>query len=97
MPIGEDPTKVKYFIPFATHFQSGGKSGNGVWLTAVFATPNVDTSFAIANGMVPDGYFVFQASVPGVVYNGSNQGTDWSSNLIVLRASAAGTYRLWIS
>lgn len=66
------------------------------WLTAVFASPNVDTSFVISLGSAPDGYIQYQASVPGIVYNGTNQGSDWTPNKVVLRASVAGTYRLWL-
>lgn len=97
MPLPGETVRPTQFIPFAGHFQSGGKSGNGVWLTAVFTLANTDTSFVIALGNAPDGYFQFQASVAGTVYNGTNQGTDWTANRVVLRASAAGTYRLWVS
>ncbi len=85
-------------MPFVGRFISGGKTGNGVWLTAVFAAANTDTSFTIALGSAAaDGYIQFQASVAGTVYNGTNQGTDWTPTKIVLRASAIGSYLLWLS
>lgn len=91
-----DVTRPVVFIPFTGHYRSGGRTGVAQWLTAVFALANVDTSFVISLGSAPDGYLQYQASVAGTVYNGSNQGSDWTPNVIVLRASVAGTYRLWI-
>lgn len=98
MPIGPDPTRPTAFIPFVGHFRSGNKTGgNAQWLTAVFVSPNVDTTFAIALGSAPDGYFQFAASVPGTVYNDTNQGALNTPDKIILRATAAGTYRLLLS
>lgn len=97
MPLPGETVRPTQFIPFAGHFQPGGKSGNGVWVLAVFTAANVDTSFVIALGNAPDGYFVFQKSAPMDIYNGSNQTTDWTSNRIILRATAIGTARLWVS
>ena len=89
---------IRKVIPFTGRFIAGEKSGLGFWLTATFAAPNSDTTFIISNGMIPNiGYVVVQASAGGIVYNGSNQGSDWTANSIVLRATAAGTYKMWLS
>ena len=88
---------VRKYVPFTGRFIAAEKSGPGQWVLATFPTPNVDASFTIALGSIPGGYLVYQKSVAGTVYNGANQGSDWTANKIVLRASAAGTYRLWVS
>ena len=98
---GSDPFAwlgfVRKLIPFSHRpWRSGQKDGPGQQLTAVFANANTDTSFTLALGHIPQVYVVEQASVGGVVYNGSNQGTDWSGVKIVLRATVAGSYRLWV-
>lgn len=87
---------ARRYIPFSKRFVANDKDGRGQYITAVFANANTDTSFVIAVGYVPDGYVVEQASVGGVVYNGSNQGTDWTPKKIVLRATIAGTYHVRI-
>lgn len=94
-PIGAPPIwETSQPTNYPGHFRSGQKTGWSQWLTCVFASPNVDTSFIIAPGSVPDGYQQYQASVGGIVYNGSNQGTDWTPTSITLRATVAGTYKL---
>ena len=83
---------VRRYIPFATRFQGGFKSGMGEDVTFVFVSPNVDTAFTLALGKIPSRYVVHWRSVGGVVFNGSNQGSDWTATKIVLRATSAGTY-----
>jgi hypothetical protein len=89
---------IRKMIPFShSPWRTGQKDGRGQQLLALFNNANTDTSFTLALGHVPEQYVEQQKSVAGVVYNGSNQGTDWTPTKIVLRASAAGTYRLWIA
>lgn len=89
---------VRRMIPFShAPFRNGQKDGRGQQLIATFASPNADTTFTLALGHVPGEYVEESKSVAGVVYNGSNQKSDWTPNAIVLRASVAGTYHLWVA
>lgn len=89
-PIWDTSTPTNY----PGHFRTGQKTGWSQWLTAVFPNANVDATFVIALGSVPDGYQPYQSTVGGIVYNGSNQGSDWTATSITLRATVAGTYKL---
>ena len=86
---------VRKLIPF-THrpFRSGQRDGNGQQLQIVFGSPNVDTAAKLSLGRIPQYFVQLNATVGGVLYNGSNQGADWTAVKIVLRATVAGTYNL---
>lgn len=91
-------TFMRKFIPFShVPWRNGQKDGQGQQLIAVFASPNVDTPFTISLGYVPGHYTQpMNATVAATIYNGSNQGSDWTPNKIVLRSTAAGTFHIEI-
>lgn len=88
---------IRKLVPF-THFPFRNHQRDGTFqqLTAVFGSPNVDTNFTLSLGRIPSVYVQGGSTVAGIVYNGSNQGSDWTPKLIVLRASVAGTYNVWV-
>lgn len=55
-----------------------------------------DTTLPHKLGRKPQGYQVVRNRVGGVVYDGTNFGTDWTDIQIVLRATVAGVYGLII-
>ncbi len=55
-----------------------------------------DTAIPHAMGRIPNGYLVIRNTPGGVVFDGTNHGTDWTPQAIVLRASIAGTYGLML-
>lgn len=84
-------------VPFVSGtIRDGERSGRGQYRLVTFATANADTSFALTLGHVPAGYLTLRNAPGGVVYDGTNLGSDWTASLIVLRASIAGNYTLWI-
>lgn len=69
----------------------------GSFWTLLSRTINLaDTTFTIGLGRKPSGYIVIRNVPGGIVYDGTNGGTDWSSSVIVVRASSAGTYSLLV-
>lgn len=88
--------QVRKYIPFSHGWRLNQKDGRGQMVNFVAASPNVDTNIKLSLGHTPQGYIVLGATVAGIVYFGSNQGTDWTPIKIVLRASAAGGYNLWV-
>ena len=57
-------------------------------LTLTFSAASTDTSLTHGLGRVPTGYVILKRSASMTVYDGS---AAWTSNLIYLRASAAGS------
>lgn len=86
---------VRKFIPFTGNYRNGQKNARGQDLTAVFASPNVNTQFTIALGHIPTRVVQQGATVGGVVFAPSQ--AAWSSISITLQASVAGTYQLLVT
>lgn len=61
---------------------------SGKQVSVTFSGAAADASVAHGLGRVPTGYIILSSSVSMNVYTGA---TAWTSNLIYLRASAAGT------
>ena len=87
---------VRRYIPLSTRFLSGQKSGMGQYVTATFTLTNTDTSFTLALGHIPSGYVITRKSSQGQLIDGSNGGSDWTPNKIVLRSTTATTYHLYV-
>jgi hypothetical protein len=88
---------VRRFIPFASAFAAGGKSGRGQWVTVQFGTANVDVSVSIALGHIPTGYIPVGQNKSGSVYDGSNARADWTASKIVLRCDdLSAKVNLWV-
>ena len=66
------------------------------WIRVGVAIGTGNTSISHNLGRKPTMYLVARNSSGGVVYDGTNHGTDWTGGLIVLRATVAGTYSLLI-
>jgi hypothetical protein len=76
-------------------FGNGSQSDNisGVWLTAVFVTPNVDTTFNHTLGRKPIGYIPMNKTAACDVYSGSIPAT---TTQITLRGTAAASVGLFL-
>lgn len=62
------------------------------------ATANTDTTLTHALGRTPNGYLVLRSQKGGVLYDGTNLGSDWTASQIVLRSTVAGdvvTFFVW--
>lgn len=61
-------------------------------------TANTDQSFTHALGRKPNGYLVLRSAKGGVLYDGTNLGSDWTPSTIVLRSTVASdtvSFLLW--
>jgi hypothetical protein len=76
---------------------NGLRDGHGQWLIVNFAAANADKTIAHGLGRTPVGYD--QKRIPsggGLVTDGANNGTDWTDAVIVLQATATGTYTIFV-
>lgn len=81
---------MRRYIPFSGRFLANQKSGpRGQYVTVQFGTANVDVSVPLALGHVPSGYIPVGQTKAGSIYNGTNEGSDWTPSAIVLRCDAA--------
>jgi hypothetical protein len=91
------PNRLQSFvtgIPITRPLQTG-RLGS-FFVVAAVSISTTDTVIPILLGRLPSCYLVARNSSGGVVYDGSNHGTDWSGSQIVLRATVAGTYTLLV-
>lgn len=52
-----------------------------------FSTSLTDTAFAHGLGRIPNGYLPFRSRLGGVMRDGVNHGSDWTSTSITLQTS----------
>jgi hypothetical protein len=80
-------------IPFTRSIiRHGLRCGRGQYLIATIGTG--DTTLTHSLGHIPTQYWPVRNPGGGVVYDGTNGGTDWTASVIVLRATVAGTYTI---
>jgi hypothetical protein len=66
------------------------------WYLGIVAIGTTDTTLPHKLGRIPSGYILWRAQVAGSVYDGSHDGSDWTSSEIVLRATVAGNYGILV-
>ena len=76
--------------------QDKNKVGTDVVRQITFTTANTDATFNHLLGRKPNGYKVFRTKKGGVVYDGTNNGSDWTSTVIVLRNTVVNDV-CWVS
>lgn len=64
-------------------------------LNVNFASANANTTISHGLGRKPSGYIVLGRSVAGEIFDDRTQ-SGWTDKAIVLQASVAGHYDLWI-
>lgn len=94
-PVFDIQAFVRKFIPFTANYLSGQKNGHGQDITATFANANTNTTFTIALGGIPSRFIQQGSTVGGVVFAPSQ--AAWTSNRIVLQATVAGTYQIFVA
>lgn len=82
---------------FASKRKSGQRTGRSQYVDVTFGSPNVDTNIALTLGHLPTLYEVVRKAAACDVYDGTNGGTDWTSQKIVLRGTAATTVTLRVT
>jgi hypothetical protein len=63
--------------------------GRGVIVKFTFAVVNTDATITHSLGRIPVAYWVVRCQKGGVVYDGTNLGTDWTTTTIILRNTVA--------
>lgn len=77
----------------------GIRVGRGVLKHVTITTSNTDQTIVHNLGRIPVGYWQIQSVNGSYVYNGANNGTDWTGKNIVLRWNWFAAYlgdTVWI-
>lgn len=73
-----------------------GRIGSFYYLGVVNIN-TTDTPLSHSLGRIPSIYLVGRNQGGGIVHDGTNSGTDWTTSSIVLRATVAGNYGVLIA
>jgi hypothetical protein len=82
-------------LPITSTLVDNFKLGS-FWVRVLVTINTTDTTITHQLGRIPSIYLVGRSQAAGVVYDGTNLGSDWTTTQIVLRASTAGRYDLLI-
>lgn len=76
---------------------NGLRDGHGQYLIVNFAVANADKTISHGLGRTPVGYHAIRTPHGGgIITDGANNGTDWTDAVLVLQATATGTYTLLV-
>ena len=91
-----DPLNLIPFRNVLKPLKNGDRSGNGTFLVVTFGVANSATVFTHFIGRTPNIYLVVGSQQAGTVYGTSADIAAWTNKTVTLRASATGTYTIYV-
>jgi hypothetical protein len=73
-----------------------GRIGSFYYLGLVTIN-TTDTTLTHGLGRVPSGYIAWRSQAGGIVTDGTNLGSDWTTDTVVLRATVSGKYAILLA